>query len=112
MDDIIGSALLFGLLFGLEIVAIFILIMSAIYGRQLVFVIVCGVVAAVLMAIESLIWWICVEGKYEFGFRSETTLIIVSAVSVVSLAIYFPIAIMRCRRKQASEAHKAAPATA
>ena len=71
------------------------------YGRQLVFVILCGVVAAVLMAIESVIWWICVAGNYEFGFRSETALIIVSAVSVVSLGIYFPTAIRRGRRKQA-----------
>jgi hypothetical protein len=110
MDDIIGSALLFGLLFGLEIVAVFVLIMSTVYGRQLVFVILCGIVAAVLMAIESLIWWICVAGNYEFGFRSETALIIVSAVSVLSLGIYFPLAIIRCKRKQAREAHKAAPA--
>jgi hypothetical protein len=87
-------------LFGLEIVAIFILIMSARYRRQLAFVLICGIVAAVLMAIESLIWWICVAGGYEFGFRSDTTLIIVSAVSVVALGIYFPIAIMRCKRKQ------------
>lgn len=93
MDDIIGLVLLIGMLFGLEIVAVFILIMSAVYGRQLVFVILCGIVAAVLMAIESVIWWICVAGNYEFGFRSETALIIVSAVSVVSLAFYFPTAI-------------------
>jgi hypothetical protein len=106
MDDIIGLVLLIGMLFGLEIVAIFILIMSAIYGRQLVFVILCGTVAAVLMAVESLIWWICVAGNYEFGFRSETALILVSAVSIVSLGIYFPVAIMRCKRKQASAAHK------
>jgi hypothetical protein len=102
MDDIIGLVLLFGVLFGLEIVAIFILIMAAIYGRQLVFVILCGVVAAVLMACESVIWWICVAGNYEFGFRSETALIIVSAVSLLSLGIYFPVAIMRCKRKQSS----------
>jgi len=38
MDDIIGGLLLLGVLFGLKIVAIFILIMSAIYGRQLVLV--------------------------------------------------------------------------
>ena len=64
------------------------------------------------MAIESVIWWICVAENYEFGFRSETALIIVSAVSIVSLAIYFPIAIRRCKRKQASAAHKAASAIA
>lgn len=63
MDDIIGWAFLIGMLFGLEIVAIFILIMSAVYGWQLVFVILCGLVAAVLMAIESVIWWICGRGK-------------------------------------------------
>jgi hypothetical protein len=45
MDDIIGLVFLIGVLFGLEIVAIYILIMSAIRGRQLVFVILCGVVA-------------------------------------------------------------------
>jgi fatty acid desaturase len=53
MDDIIGLVLLFGMLFGLEVVAIFILVMSALYGRQLVFVILCGIVAAVVMAAES-----------------------------------------------------------
>jgi hypothetical protein len=64
------------------------------------------------MAIESLIWWICAEAGYDFGFRSATALIIVSAVSVVSLGIYFPTAIRRCKRKQASAAHKAASAIA
>lgn len=108
MDDIIGLVLLLGVLFGCEIVAIFILIMSALYGRQLVFVILCGSVAAVLMAIESFIWWVCAAGGYEFGFRSDTTLIIVSAVSIVGLGVYFPIAIMRCKRKQRSDAHNAA----
>jgi hypothetical protein len=96
----LSAVCFFGMLFGLEVVAIFILIVAAICGRQLVFVILCGVVAAVLMAIESVIWWICVAGKYEFGFRGETALIIVSGVSIVSLGIYFPTAIMRCKRKQ------------
>ena len=71
MDDIIGGLLLLGMLFGLEIVALFILIMSAIYGRQLIFVILCGVVAAVLMAIESFIWWICVRQVMNLGFGAR-----------------------------------------
>lgn len=108
MDDIIGLLSLIGVMFGSEIVAIFILIMAACYGRQLAFVILCGVVAAVLMAIESIIWWICVAGKYEFGFPSETALISVSALSIVSLGIYFPIAIRRCKRKAGSDALEAA----
>jgi hypothetical protein len=43
MDDMIGSILLIGMLCGLEIVAVFILILSTIYGGQVVFVILCGV---------------------------------------------------------------------
>jgi len=108
MADIIGWLFLIGALFGLEIVAIIILMMSARYGRQLAFVILCGIVAAVLMAIESLIWWICVAGGYEFGFPSETALISASALSIVSLGIYFPVTIRRCKRKAGSDALKAA----
>lgn len=104
MTDIIGWMFRIAALFGLEIVALFILIMSTIYGRQRIFVIFCGAVATVLMAIETSIWWICTAGGHEFGFRSETVLVIVSAVSIVSLAIYFPIAITRCKRKQDSAA--------
>jgi uncharacterized membrane protein YjgN (DUF898 family) len=107
MEDIIGWVLLVGLLFGLEIVAIFILVMSLRYARQLVFVLLCGGVAAVLMAVESIAWWICAAGGYEFGFRSDTTLSIVSAVSIVSLGVYFPAAIMRCKRTRWSNASRA-----
>jgi hypothetical protein len=82
--------------------------MSAVYGRQLIFVVLCGVVAAVLMAIESLIWWICVAGGYEFGFPSEPVLISVSALSIVILGLYFPIVITRCKRKQTGHAPNAA----
>jgi|GEM_PF-5263933 len=56
MEDVIGWVLLIGLLFGLEIVAIFILIMSLRYARQLVFVLLCGGVAAVLMSDTNRQW--------------------------------------------------------
>lgn len=104
MDHIIGSVFFIAGFFGLEIASIFVLIMAAIYGRQRVFVILCGGVAVALMAAESIIWWICAAGNYEFGFRSETALIIVSALLIVCLGLYFPITIMRCRRRQRSDA--------
>jgi len=104
MDDIIGLVLLLGVLFGLEIVAIFILIMSAIYGRQLIFVILCGIVAAVVMAVESLVLFLCNAASSDFP---ASMTLITSAVSIVSLGVYFPIAIRRCKRKQVSAAHKA-----
>lgn len=104
MDDIIGLVLLLGVLFGLEIVAIFILIMSALYGRQLVFVILCGIVAAVVMAAESLVLFLCSAASSDFPASAT---LITSAVSIVSLGIYFPIAIRRCKRKQRSDAPKA-----
>jgi hypothetical protein len=101
MDDIIGWVLFFGL----EIVAIFILIMSALYGRQLVFVIVCGIAAAVVMAAESLILFLCSAASSDFPASAT---LITSALSIVSLGVYFPIAIKRCKRKQRSDAHNAA----
>lgn len=104
MDHIIGPVFFSAGFFGLEIAAIIVLIMAAIYGRQRVFVIPCGGVAAVLMAGESIIWWIGAAGDYEFGFRSEMALIIVSALSIESLGLYFPSAIMRCKRRQRTEA--------
>ena len=107
MGDISGGLLLFGAFFGLEIVAIFILIISALCGRQLVFVIVCGSAAAVVMAAESVILFICVATGHA-DLPGNATLIIVSAVSIVGLGVYFPIAIMRCKRKQRSDAHNAA----
>ena len=42
------------------------------------------------------------------AFPGSATLITVSAVSIVCLAIYFPVAIMRCKRKQKSAAPTAA----
>ena len=105
MDDIIGLVLLLGVLFGCEIVAIFILIMSALYGRQLVFVILCGIVAAVVMAAESLILFLCSAASSDFPGSAT---LITSALSIVCLGIYFPTAIMRCKRKPRSDAPNAA----
>jgi hypothetical protein len=81
MGDIIGWVLFFGL----EIVAIFILILSALYGRQLVFVIICGIVAAVVMAAESIFCFICAAGGYASEFGGDALPVSVSAVSIVSL---------------------------
>lgn len=107
MDDIIGGILLLAVFFGLEIVALLILVFAAIYGRQLAFVIVCGIVAAVVMAAESLVLFLCSAASSDFP---ASAMLITSALSIVCLGIYFPLAIMRCKRKQASEAHKAASA--
>jgi hypothetical protein len=105
MDDIIGLVLLLGVLFGCEIVAIFILIMSALYGRQLVFVILCGIVATVVMAVESLILFLCSAASSDFPASAT---LITSALSIVCLGIYFPVAVMRCKRKPRSDAPNAA----
>ena len=108
MGDIIGWIGLSVVFFGLEIVALFILIMAWRYARQLVFVLLCGGVAAVLMAIESFAW-ICVAGQTalqgtDLGFWSAVALIGISAISIVSLGIYFRAAVMRWKRTQKSAA--------
>ena len=89
----VGGILLFS---GLEIVAIVMLIAAAIYSRKLVVVIVMGVLAAGCMAIEWIILWALADlnrSDPTFGI----TLKIVSAISILCLLIYFPLAIRRCK---------------
>jgi hypothetical protein len=100
MEDIIGRLLVLCILLGLEVVAIVVLILSAIYARQLSVVITCGVVAAVVMAVEYCFCFIWAAGGYADGVGGEALPGIVAVVSIVSLGIYFPIALRRCKRRQ------------
>jgi hypothetical protein len=104
MEDIIGGLLFFGLIFGLEIAAIVILIFTAIYARARLVVIVCGIVAAVLTAAESILCYILYAGLYANDLGGKMLPLTVSAVSIVSLAIYFPIALARVKRREKSAA--------
>ena len=89
----VGGILLFS---GLEIVAIVMLIAAAIYSRKLVVVIIMGVLATGCMAIEWIILWALADlNRSDPNFAM--TLKVVSAISILSLLIYFPIAIRRCK---------------
>jgi hypothetical protein len=95
MDKVQG----FLLFFGLEIVAIVMLIASTIYSRNLAVVIVMGVIAAGCMAVEGVILWVlAIMDGADPNFM--TILIVVSAISILSLGIYFPLAIRRCKAHQ------------
>jgi hypothetical protein len=105
-SDIVGIALFYGL----EIVAVLILIGSALFPRLLVIVIICGVVAAGFMAVEFVIWWVLANmNGAEPG--SGTILKVLSAISIMSLAVYFPLAITRCKapRRKRMSADDASP---
>jgi ABC-type Fe3+-siderophore transport system permease subunit len=92
LDDFVGI----GLFYGLEIVALLILIGSAVIPRVPVVIIILGVVAAGCMAVESAMWWVMANMNGAEP-TSSTNLTIVSAISILSLLIYFPLAITRCR---------------
>lgn len=96
MEAILGGVIGILVFYGLEIVAIVLLIGSLIVPRVLVVVIIAGVVAAGCMAAESAIWWVLANMN---GAEpdSETKLKVVSAISILSLLIYFPLAIVRCK---------------
>jgi hypothetical protein len=73
--------------YGLEIGAVVLLIASLIVPRVLVVVIIVGVVAAGLMVVEWVLWWILANMDHaEPGW--QTNLKVVSAISIVSLLIY------------------------
>jgi uncharacterized membrane protein len=95
METIIDNAVGILLFYGLEIAGILLLIGSALVPRVLVVVIIMGVVAAGCMAVESAIWWVLANMNGAEP-SSATNLKIVSAISIVSLLIYFPLAIGRC----------------
>lgn len=49
------------IMFGLEGIAIVILIISALFSRRLVVVILLGIVASALMFVQSFVWWVVSE---------------------------------------------------
>lgn len=95
MDKVQG----FLLFSGLEIVAIVMLIASTIYSRNLVVVIVMGVIAAGCMAVEWIVLWVlAIMDGADPNFM--TILIVVSAISILSLGIYFPLGLKRFKAHQ------------
>jgi heme/copper-type cytochrome/quinol oxidase subunit 4 len=95
MDKMITEVFGMVLFYGLEIVAVLLLIGSAMFPRLLVVVIILGVVAAGCMAVESVIWWVMThmdgsDPDWQPIFK------ILNAISIVSLLIYFPLSIARC----------------
>jgi len=109
-------AILFALVigFGLELIAILILIFSAIYPRRLGVVITLGIVAAVLMFVESFIWLLGI-GIASSGGRvtGDDPLIhyleILIGFSILCLLIYFPTAILRRKARSKRESLAQAP---
>jgi hypothetical protein len=106
LEDIIGIVLFYGL----EIVAVLILIGSALFARLRVVVIICGIIAAGLMAGEWFLWWVLAAMDHA-QLSADTNLKVVSAISVLSLLIYFPVAIARLKahRKLGGRPHHASP---
>ena len=92
LDNVVGILLFYGL----EIGALVLLIGSALVPRVLVVVIIIGVLAAGCMAVESVMWWV-LANMNGAELSSATNLKIVSAISVLSLLLYFPLAIGRCK---------------
>jgi hypothetical protein len=91
-------------MFGLEVIAILILIFSALFPRRLAVVIILGIVAAVLMFVESFIWLAgTVIGSSGGPLTSDNEgfryLKILTGVSILSLLIYFPTAILRFKAR-------------
>jgi hypothetical protein len=113
--DLIAKLVFLLILFGVEIIAILILVLSAIYPRRLGVVILLGIVAAVLMFVESFIWLLGI-GIASSGGRvtGDDPLIhyleILIGFSILCLLIYFPTAILRfkARSKRQSDAQSAA----
>src|SRR5215210_1126996 len=96
MDTILGLLLFFGLgLLGLTT-----LILSAIYSRSTIAVIVWGVIASILLVLECVFMiWLAGIGAATSGSSGGMTGI-VFLISVLSLFIYFPAAILRIRKAQ------------
>lgn len=105
MENVVFDAIFLVIFYGLEFIAILLLIGSAIYARELAYVITLGVVAAVLMFVELFLWLaLIVIGSSGGSVTSNNEFIIplkiLAVVSVVSLLIYFPIVVLRARRRQ------------
>lgn len=105
VSNIIGYLLLLVLGFGLEVIAILILVFSAIYARWLSLVILLGIIAAVLMFVQSFLWLLFIGIASSGGTVTSDNpfflyLKILIGFSILCLLIYFPTAIMRCKRKQ------------
>jgi hypothetical protein len=100
----LGDLLVLVIMFGLDLIAILILILSAFYARRLDVVIVLGVVAAVLMFVESFLWLAAtVIGSSGGALTSDNEgfryLKILTGMSILSLLIYFPTAILRWKAR-------------
>ncbi len=116
IGEILVTLVVLVIMFVLEVIAILILVLSAIYPpRQLGVVILLGIVAAVLMFVESFIWLAgIVIGSSGGQLTSDNPgfryLKILIGFSILCLLIYFPTAILRWKAKckQKSDAQNAA----
>jgi hypothetical protein len=104
VSNIIGFVLLLVLGFGLEVIAILILVFSAIYPRRLGIVILLGIVAAVLMFVESFLWLLFIGIASSGGtVTSDNPFIlylkILTGTSILCLLVYFPTAILRFKAR-------------
>ncbi len=115
IGEILVTLVVLVIMFVLEVIAILILVLSAIYARRLGVVILLGIVAAVLMFVESFIWLAgIVIGSSGGSLTSDNPgfryLKILIGFSILCLLIYFPTAILRWKAKckQKSDAQNAA----
>ena len=104
VSNIMGFLLLLVLGFGLEVISILILVLSAIYPRRLGVVILLGVTAAVLMCVQSFLWLLFIGIASSGGsVTSDNPFIlylkILTGFSILCLLIYFPTAILRYKSK-------------
>jgi ethanolamine transporter EutH len=102
--DIITDLVFLVMAFGLEVIAILMLVWSAIFARSMALIITLGIVAAVLMFVESFLWLAgIVIGSSGGSLTGDNPgfryLAILTVISVVCLLIYFPIAILRWKAR-------------
>jgi hypothetical protein len=100
VGNIMASLVFLVLMFGLEVVAILILVFSALFPRHLNVVILLGILAAIFMFVELFIWLAAtVIGSSGGPLTSDNEgfwyLKILTVISILSLLIYFPAAILR-----------------
>ncbi len=90
----------FAMLWGLELAALLVLLISGVFARWLEVVLVGGILAALLMAAHVALWlFITLVGSAGSGSQESLSIALrFAAGSLVALALYFPLAIARHRK--------------
>jgi uncharacterized membrane-anchored protein len=101
MDFIIGIPLEFGL----GIIGLIILLRSAIRARSVETVLNRGIIAMIFLALQCALMGFLVTtfsqiARPDITRRGELMLKVVIVISIVSLIIYFPVAVSRANRSQ------------